>query len=171
MTDRHEDFGNVMTGLSAAAARATEVSLAPFMLSPLEYRVLERCHRGEANTVTELARIFPVDASTMSRMVNKLVDRGLIRRRRLSKDRRTVLLKLTAEGNSVVDRLAECMRASQVALMDGISDEERHAFTATANKIIANLGELGAGASTPARGAGARARVVHRSGPGRHAGA
>ena len=139
MTDEHEDIGHLITGLTAATARVTELSLAPYMLSPLEYRILDRCHRGEANTVTELSRLFPVDASVMSRLVSKLVDRNLVGRQRLSSDRRTVRLSLTEEGRFLAQRLGECMKTSQALLINGLSNEERTAFKTTAQKILANL--------------------------------
>ncbi len=103
-------------------------------------------NRGEANTVTELARAFPVDASVMSREVSKLVDRGLISRKRRSLDRRTGRLSLTMDGRSLVQQLAEELSERQGLLMKGVSDDERAAFTATAHMILANLEDT---ASTP----------------------
>ena len=139
MTEEHEDIVHLITGLTAAAARAAELSLAPFMLSPLEYKILDRCHRGEANTVTELSRVFPVDASVMSRLVSKLVDRKLIGRQRLSSDRRTVRLSLTEEGRFLAQRLDECMKTNYALLMNGVSDDEWTAFKAAAYKIMTNM--------------------------------
>ena len=139
MTEEHEDIGHLITGLTTAAARAAELSLAPYMLSPLEYRILDRCHRGEANTVTELSRAFPVDASVMSRLVSKLVDRKLIGRQQLSSDRRTVRLSLTEEGRFLAQRLDECMKTNYALLMNGVSDDERTAFKAAAYKIMTNM--------------------------------
>ena len=49
-------------------------------------------------TATELAQMLSVDASSMSRVVNSLVDRGVLRRQRPREDRRLVFLKLTEEG-------------------------------------------------------------------------
>ena len=117
----------------------TESSLAPFMLSPLEYGVLDRCYKEEASTVTELARVLPVDAAAMSRHVSKLEDKRLISRERLVSDRRTVRLNLTQEGRTLALRLAERMKTSQALLLHGISEDERAAFTMTARKILANL--------------------------------
>ena len=49
-------------------------------------------------TATELAQMLSADASSISRVVSKLVERGLLSRRRPREDRRKVLLKLTEEG-------------------------------------------------------------------------
>ena len=137
MTDQHKEIVNVITDLTAAAVRATEVSLAPFMLSPLEYGILGKCVRGEANTVTELSLAFPVGTPAISRMVTRLVDRKLIDRQRLSSDRRTIRLMPTEQGIDLAHRLSERLEFDRDILMNALTDEERAAFTATARKITA----------------------------------
>ena len=149
MTEATEDIGHLMTSLTAAVARATELTLEPFMLSTLDYGIIDRCHREEANTATELARVFPVDVSVISRRVNDLVGRGLLSRRRLSGDRRRIRLSLTEEGRSVERTLAERVRESRTTLMNRISGDEWAAFIATSHKIMANL--EAATAPSPAR--------------------
>ncbi len=118
-----DDLGYLFACLTAAAAEASRMSIECHELSPLDYGVLDRCHRGEANTVTELARAFPVDASVMSRQVSKLVDRGLISRKRPSSDRRTVRLRLAEGGRSLAQSLAEELSERQGLLMKGVSDD------------------------------------------------
>lgn len=139
MIDQSRDFGHLITDLAAASDRTTEMSLASFMLSPLEYRIMDSCGKGEANTVTELSRITALDCSTVSRLVSKLVTRKLISRQRLTRDRRTLRLSLTEEGRSLAQRLSERLNARQTLLLEGLSDEERSAFTSMAHKIISNL--------------------------------
>jgi DNA-binding MarR family transcriptional regulator len=137
-TERPADLGRLITRLTATVAQASRVSLVPHDLSPLEYDILDRCHRGEANTVTELARALPGDASVVSRHVSKLVDRGLISRTRLSSDRRTVRLHLTADGRSLARALAAELQERQGLLMQGVSDAERRALARVVSKIHAN---------------------------------
>lgn len=150
MTDEHEDIGDLITGLTAAAARARDLSLASSMLSPLEYGILDYCHRGKANTVTELSRVFHVHVSVMSRLVSKLADRKLIHRQRLPSDRRTVRLSLTNDGQALLRTLAEELRESNDLLVRGINGDEWAAFYAAAHKVLANLEDT---ASLLSRGA------------------
>ncbi len=139
MADEHEDIGHLITSLNIAAARAADLSLAPYMLSPLEYGILDYCHREKANTVTELSRVFHVHASVMSRLVSKLVDRKLIHRQRLSSDRRPVRLSLTKDGQALLRTLAEELRESNDLLVRGINGDEWATFYAAAHKVLANL--------------------------------
>ena len=59
-------------------------------------------HRGQADTVGQMSNLMPVDAASISRHTNKLVDIGLLRRRRLRSDRRTVRLSLSDKGKELV---------------------------------------------------------------------
>ena len=65
-------------------------------ITGLEYRLLCYCLDG-SRTATQLAQVLPVDASRISLVVTRLVDRGFLGRRRLRSDRRVVMLELTEE--------------------------------------------------------------------------
>jgi len=54
--------------------------------------------------VTELARTLAVHQTTASNLVDKLVQRKLVRRERKSEDQRVVQLFLTRSGNSVISK-------------------------------------------------------------------
>ena len=55
----------------------------------------------ESTTIAELADSLKLDKSTLSRTVESLVNRRLIRRRENSDDRRFKILRLTAKGETV----------------------------------------------------------------------
>ena len=54
--------------------------------------------RQEECTTTQLAQILPVTPSLISRVVTKMVNRGLMRRRRLRNDRRIVIADVDRGG-------------------------------------------------------------------------
>ncbi len=149
MTDKHKDLVALISDLATAATMVTKVSLAPFMLSPLEFEILDNCNRGKATSVTELSRIFPVDAPVVSQMVVRLVEMKLIERERLIDDSRWFRLRLTEEGRFLANRMSKCLNATQAILINGVTDRERVIFTQTAQKILANLEANTAPSSTP----------------------
>ena len=72
-------------------------------------------------TVSALAERLDVHASTMTRMCNRLVARGLVVRKPSAIDRREVVIELTAPGQGLVDevmdkrrREIDCGRSSHV---------------------------------------------------------
>ena len=134
-----KDLGQCVTGLVNAVAKGMAQQLAPFSIIPVEYTILSVCYAGQADTVTGLARVVPVDAGRISRLVNRLSERGLIHRRRLRTDRRTVRLRLTDEGRMLVPQLARRVQEHNAMLLAGIGDAELQAYFETTGKIMANF--------------------------------
>src|SRR5438105_7989319 len=78
-----------------AVERHARASITRFGLGTTEFGVLEVLyHKGEL-PVCEVQRKILVESSTTTYVVDKLVDRQLMRRRPSRKDRRVVLLALT----------------------------------------------------------------------------
>jgi DNA-binding MarR family transcriptional regulator len=69
--------------------------------------ILLSMRRGVAATPFELSRLLGIDTGLMTRMLDKLEDKGLLERSRSLEDRRVVNLKLTGDGEQVAARLPE----------------------------------------------------------------
>ena len=100
--------------------------------------MLERCARGQANTVTELTEIVPVDQASISRAADSLVRLGLLRRQRQSHDRRVVRLEATDQGQDIVRPLLPEVAAIYAVLLEGIPDDDLQIFARVARRISAN---------------------------------
>ena len=70
-----------------------------------QWRVLMCLRDGLADTSADLSRELSHDKGSMTRLVDQLESRGMIRRQRDKDDRRHVFLKLTALGRAAVNRL------------------------------------------------------------------
>ena len=112
--------------------------LAPFEVTPAQWAILEMCYRGEANTVSGLARVIPVDAAAISRQLDKLRAKGLIRRRRLSQDRRSVRVDLTEAGRALVPKLAPCVHTNNATFLKGLTEIEQTSLTSVIQKMLMN---------------------------------
>ena len=100
--------------------RHSRVSIARFGLGATEFGVLEvLLHKGEL-PVCEVQRRILVESSSTTYVVDKLVERGLVRRRASDADRRVVLLALTPAGRRLITRIfppyADTMRRAVGAL-------------------------------------------------------
>lgn len=107
-------------------------------LSLTQWGVLERCAKGQANTVTALTEIVPVDQASISRAAHQLVRLDLLKRRRLSRDRRVVRLEATDTGQTLVRRLSPQIAAIYDVLLEGIKDEDLQVFARVARKVADN---------------------------------
>lgn len=89
--------------------RAVNRELAMEDCSVPQWLPLFKAQRGGANTVAELARQCSIDVSTMTRLLDRLEQKGLCRRERSAVDRRVVQIALTPEGRAVAERVPEVL--------------------------------------------------------------
>jgi DNA-binding MarR family transcriptional regulator len=76
-------------------------------------------------TVSALAERLDVHASTMTRMCNRLVARGLVVRKPSAVDRREVVIELTATGQGLVDEVMDKRRREIDSVVRRMSTDDR----------------------------------------------
>ena len=76
----------------------------------------------------ELARAHGVAASTMSRTVNTLCQRGWVCRGKAQYDRRVVLIEITSAGQVVLDQVRREAEERLAELLASLSNEESEAL-------------------------------------------
>ena len=122
--------------------RQTDRVLAEIGLSALDFEIMVVLLAGEERSVTYLARAVSGHVGQVSRRVSRLVDNGLISRRRPRSDRRVVLLKLTEKGMKIELELDQRIGEFKRVLADGISREEMETFEAVIRKMLDNCDNL-----------------------------
>lgn len=135
-----EDLGLASTGLVNAVVKVLEAEVKPFDMRTVEYALLQQCATLGETTVTELARVLPVDPPRISRMVDTMYKQGLLRRRRLTSDRRVVRLTLTDAGEELAAQTLERVQARYRALLDGVGEDDLTAFYFVVEQVIGNAG-------------------------------
>lgn len=131
-------LGQCAAALLNAVAKGVNKELASHGLTSMEFAMMRLFLTDKEWTATELAQVLPVEVSAISRMVSKLVDRGLLSRRRPKSDRRVVVLKLTDKGREVGLELHESVHSYEDRLIEGIDAHELDTFHSVINKIMAN---------------------------------
>ena len=135
-------IGQHAKALVNSVTRAVDREAAARNLTPTEFAAIRLFLVDLEWTATELAQMLSVDASAMSRAVGKLVDTGVLRRRRPRNDRRIVLLKLTEDGVALGLELHERAHSYEENLTKGISAENLEICLATIKDIVANHAAL-----------------------------
>ena len=136
--DPNADLRVLCTGVIRGYVSLATGTVGAAGLTLPQWGVLERCARGQANTVTELTEIVPVDQASISRAADSLVRLGLLRRQRQSHDRRVVRLEATDQGQDVVRQLLPEVAAIYDVLLEGIQEDDLQIFVQVARKISAN---------------------------------
>lgn len=98
----------------------------PHEITPQQYNVL-RILRGahpEALPTMEIAERMVEQTPGITRLVDRLEDKGLVLRERPADDRRRVLISISAAGLRLLGLLDEPVRQATAAVLDGVVDEE-----------------------------------------------
>jgi DNA-binding MarR family transcriptional regulator len=107
-----------------------------------QYRALVVLASRGPQRVVDISTELGVTPSTGTRMCDRLVRKGLIRRYRSATDRRAVRLTLTPTGRSLVHEVTRRRREELIALADAIPDTTHESVTAALHALAARSGEL-----------------------------
>ena len=102
---------------------------------------------GSGLRVGEVARWLGVTLPTVTAVMDKLVERGLVRRDEDPVDRRQHVCRLTADGQALLHRLMAGRRAFTHALLDHLDEDELAAFLRGMQVVLAAAERLRASAS------------------------
>jgi len=92
-----------------------------FGISRAQWAVLIRIERNEGLKQSELADMLDLQPITLTRLLDRLADNGLIERRADPNDRRANRLYLKPAAKPLLDRLAELGADMMETVLDGLS--------------------------------------------------
>jgi DNA-binding MarR family transcriptional regulator len=96
---------------------------------------------GRCQVAADLARYYGIDASAVTRLIDRLEKRKLLRRVRSSEDRRAVRLELTPEGHAIAAQLPDVFCAVTDKALAGFTPEEVGFLKSMLRRILVNIGE------------------------------
>ena len=92
-----------------------------FGISRAQWAVLMRIDRNEGLKQAELADLLDLQPITLTRLLDRLAESGLIERRADPSDRRANLLYLKPAAKPLLDRLADLGAEMMEVVLDGVS--------------------------------------------------
>jgi DNA-binding MarR family transcriptional regulator len=99
--------------------------------------------RNAPLTVNELAAGTFTHQSSVSVVARRLVEKRLVRRRTSPKDRRSVLLELTAAGKRIVEKAPSALQDRLIEALAHLEPEERETLAGLLGKIVHDLAPEG----------------------------
>lgn len=124
--DIRELFSFQLQRLAALSTRIAALAIRPkFGITPREWRAIAVLSYLNEAPLQVLAKHSGLLKSQMSRTVSILIERGLIQRSSNPDDGRSVLLRLTAEGERVASRILAESHARNDAMMADLTAQER----------------------------------------------
>ena len=135
--------GYLMSRARASLLTALDARLAPFGLTAVQFAVLKHVANGEADTAAELCRVLHYDGGSMTRVLDRLEERGLLRRERCREDRRVVYLRVAQNGRALLPRLKAAAAVVTEAHLAGFSVAERESLRDYLKRMIENGQQAG----------------------------
>ena len=118
--------------------RAT-AAFAAHDLSFMQWLMLMKLREGSAATASDLCKSMHYDTGAVTRLLDQLEERGLLRRERSKTDRRVVKLKLTPAGEAQLTELIPVAVDALNAALSELSKAEFAQLTQLLNKLIDSL--------------------------------
>jgi DNA-binding MarR family transcriptional regulator len=120
----------------------TQRTMAELGITSQQASVLFMVASGKCLLAAELAREYGIDASAVTRLIDRLEKRGLLTRVRSDEDRRVVRLALTAEGHAIAARMPAVFTNVTEKLLSGFSPEETGFLKSLLRRVLANSCEV-----------------------------
>ena len=119
-------------------------------LTPRQYAVLVVLAQQENASQTDIVNATGIDRSTLADIVKRLVDRGLLARKRSKLDARAYSVRLTAAGQSALKSTAPVASRVEAAIMKSLPSSHRAAIVDALAAIVRhNATEGQAAAAVP----------------------
>ncbi len=107
-------------------------------ITGIQFKALKTIQDNPQIGITELADLMRLGNSTASGVIDRLVKAGLVERKRLESDRRSVSLEVTEQGKEVY-RLTDLQYSKAIAAVLENSEEDFEHLLQTHRKIITSL--------------------------------
>ena len=126
----------------AVAVFLAEVTEAGFDLTPVQYAALAAIKANPGGDQATLAGLIAYDRTTITGVIDRLVQKGLVERRASSRDRRARELEITGEGRRTLRKITPAVESAQRIMLRGLSAKEGEDLMRLLHKAIAAGNEL-----------------------------
>ena len=133
-----KSVGLLMKRVTQSLAQQIDRRLAPHDLTHAQWLPLYRIARGECDTMAALARDQALDPGAMTRALNRLEAKGLVRRERSLQDRRVVKLELTDAGRAAAQVVPPVLAEVLNAHLAGFSTAEWQQLIDLLQRMVVN---------------------------------
>lgn len=130
--------GRLIKQVFSSLLRNIDERMQPLGLTAMQWEPLILIHFQHADTVATLARESQVGCGSMTRMLDRLERKALLRRRRSSVDRRVVHLELTPKGRKVVEAILPLVVGELDQHLQGFSTSDVNRLTQLLQRMLAN---------------------------------
>jgi DNA-binding MarR family transcriptional regulator len=126
----------MLSGVDQEFLRDEEV--ASLEVTAAQFVIIANVLKGHANSACELCKFMDYDRGAMSRMIDRLEGKGLLRRVALAHTRRTMALEVTEAGKSAFPKMQVCLNRVVNRLLKGVTKTQVREVEKTLKQMLAN---------------------------------
>lgn len=119
-----DSVGFLMRKIMLSLVTHVDRQLEKHDLTHAQWTPLFLLRKGSASTLAEMSRELQLDAGALTRTLDRLEAKGLLKRERSTKDRRVVHLALTDEGMAASAHVPKVLCETLNVYLDGFSHGE-----------------------------------------------
>lgn len=140
VSDIYEHIGYWHNRLGRQIDTALERRLVSYEVTPSQWCLMAVLFHQQADTVRDLARVIQMDAGSVTRLADRLVAKGLIKRDSDPADARSVRLSLTRKGSALLPKLAAEVDRNDEACFAVLSNTEIGQYKKLLSKLLRAAG-------------------------------
>ena len=128
----------LITRARSSLLSSFDTELEPFGVTGAQFEVLKNLTRSDDETAASLCRALHYDTGSMTRMLDRLQEKGLVSRERDTGDRRLVFLRLTPAGESLIPKVRPALVRALRRHLAGLTAAEVASLKRYLGRIIEN---------------------------------
>ncbi|RJG02617.1 MarR family winged helix-turn-helix transcriptional regulator [Noviherbaspirillum sedimenti] len=136
ITELHDYLAYWLHRQSDSVLKKFERTLAEYGVTHAQWYVLITIYHQDADTPQSIAKRIDIDIGSVSRVIDRLVAKGLLVKRPHAEDKRSVFLELTTDGEKVISTLAAIARQQEGEWRACLTETETKAFGAALYKLL-----------------------------------
>ena len=133
-----QSVGYLLNKVLSSILSQADARLVAYKLTYAQWVPLFKLFKQDGCTPIAMARDLSVDPAALTRSLNRLENKGLLRRERSTQDRRVVHLWLTDEGRAVAEHVPGVLADVLNSHLTGFSQDEWQLLLQLLTRMLAN---------------------------------
>jgi len=142
LVSQRREFAFILNDVARLLRTYADHRAAQFGMTRAQWAVLVRIDRSEGLNQSELAETLDLQPITLTRLLDKLCDSGLIERRPDPADRRAKRLFLTPAARPLLKQLSALGEETMAGVTEGLTQEDIERMVAELATVKDNLRRL-----------------------------
>ncbi len=134
--------GTLMGKIHRAMKRFMEGQMKNFNITPPQFEVLLTLWEMDRRTLNELGKLLARDGPTITGIIDRLENKGLVQRKRDAADRRCIRVELTPKAHGLREEMTRRLQKSFSDIAGNFSEIEMRQLEHILQKMLINIEQI-----------------------------